>query len=338
MPLSKGEIYWRDHQIWLQECGYILRPPAGSTLGSRIQRSIASYGAFNGRPQAHLKEVHPDEAYVFEYFSLLELASNPRNHYIPLLVKLLAPDNEDKLIFLMKLMRPHDSPRFDPFGDVGLKFIHHHRVADRYWTDSSANTYPQRLQRLDGQHLFPHGFHPQVQGLKPEEFRHAKYYTRTQRPVKYYPIDFGLSHKFAPGEIPHTYIIEGGDGSPSEFGTVEERRDLSIRHKLVDPFPTDIYYVGNMIRRWFLDAIGLRPKFGFDFIRPLVADMVQDDAAKRPTIDEVVFRFAEIQRVEAAPRVVKKSDFRFNLPRMLAHWVPGRVGYGPWRYANPCDP
>ncbi|KAJ6555372.1 hypothetical protein DFH09DRAFT_923992, partial [Mycena vulgaris] len=300
------------------------------------------------------RDVHSEEAFIFEYFSSPELTSDPRNHYIPLLAQLSPPDDEDKLIFLMKLMRPsrtlrtsRSSSQFSSSLFQGLQFMNHHRVAHRcvfvplswrYWTDSSANTYPQRLQRLDGQHLFPHGFHPQVQGLKPEEFRHAKYYTRTQRPVKYYPIDFGLSHKFAPGEIPHTYIIEGGDGSPSEFGTVEERRDLSIRHKLVDPFPTDIYYVGNMIRRWFLDAIGLRPKFGFDFIRPLVADMVQDDAAKRPTIDEVVFRFAEIQRVEAAPRVVKKSDFRFNLPRMLAHWVPGQVGYGPWRYASACDP
>ncbi|KAJ6555386.1 hypothetical protein DFH09DRAFT_1318180 [Mycena vulgaris] len=64
------------------------------------------------------KEVHPDEAYVFEYFSSLELASDPWNHCIPLPVKLSPPDDEYRLIFVMKLMRPHDSPRFDTFGDV----------------------------------------------------------------------------------------------------------------------------------------------------------------------------------------------------------------------------
>ncbi len=31
-------------------------------------------------------------------------------------------------------------------------------------------------------------------------------------------------------------------------------------------------------------------------MEPLVADMVQDDPTKRPTMDEVVTRFAEIRR------------------------------------------
>jgi hypothetical protein len=26
MRLKDREIYWRDHQVWLQECGYMLRP------------------------------------------------------------------------------------------------------------------------------------------------------------------------------------------------------------------------------------------------------------------------------------------------------------------------
>ena len=35
---------------------------------------------------------------------------------------------------------------------------------------------------------------------------------------------------------------------------------------------------------------------GFQFIQPLITDMVQEDPAKRPTMDEVVTRFAEIDR------------------------------------------
>lgn len=38
-----------------------------------------------------------------------------------------------------------------------------------------------------------------------------------------------------------------------------------------DPFPTDIYYLGNMIRQNCLTANGLR------FMEPLVGDMVQAD-------------------------------------------------------------
>jgi hypothetical protein len=34
---------------------------------------------------------------------------------------------------------------------------------------------------------------------------------------------------------------------------------------------------------------------GFDFIKPLIADMTQEDPAKRPTMNEVVTRFSEIK-------------------------------------------
>ncbi|KAJ6496883.1 hypothetical protein DFH09DRAFT_1103512 [Mycena vulgaris] len=58
--------------------------------------------------------------------------------------------------------------------------------------------------------------------------------------------------------------------------------------------------------------------------------MVQDDPAKRLTIDEVVARFDEIRAGLSSwklrSRVVKKSDFRFNIPRILSHWFR-RVGY-----------
>lgn len=37
-----------------------------------------------------------------------------------------------------------------------------------------------------------------------------------------------------------------------------------------------------------------KAKLGIGFMEPLVADMVQDDPAARPTIDEVVARFEKI--------------------------------------------
>ncbi|KAL4244331.1 hypothetical protein ABKN59_010146 [Abortiporus biennis] len=56
------------------------------------------------------------------------------------------------------------------------------------------------------------------------------------------------------------------------------------------PLPTDIYYLGNMIRMNFL-----RRMHGFGFMKELIEDMVQDDPKKRPTIDEVAKRFEIIQ-------------------------------------------
>ncbi|KAJ6522550.1 hypothetical protein DFH09DRAFT_938326, partial [Mycena vulgaris] len=277
------------------------------------------------------QELHPDEANIFKYSSSKELASDPRNHCIPLLSVLSPPDDDGRLVLVMKLMRQHDRPRFDTFGEVmeffrqafeGIQFMHHHPSLIPA-PNSDCNGYNIMM---DGQHLFPYGFHPRFQDMKPDKVETPTHYTRTQRPVKYYIIDFGLSRKFQEGEVPRTYIIEGGDSSPPEFGTIPERVDSAIPHKLLDPFPTDIYYLGNMIRRNYLDTA----KFGFELMRPLVSDMVQDDPAKRLTIDEVVARFDEIRAGLSSwklrSRVVKKSDFRFNIPRILSHWFR-RVGY-----------
>lgn len=69
----------------------------------------------------------------------------------------------------------------------------------------------------------------------------------------------------------------------------------------------------------------LEGRHGFEFMRPLVQDMVQDDPTKRPTMDEVVTRFDAIQkglswwklRSRVSPR---KDDFLTSFPHMIGHW------------------
>jgi len=62
-----------------------------------------------------------------------------------------------------------------------------------------------------------------------------------------------------------------------------------------DPFATDIYYLGNLIRLYFLDGDEFVPKInGFEFMRPLVNDMVADNPEERPNIDECVARLDDI--------------------------------------------
>ena len=74
----------------------------------------------------------------------------------------------------------------------------------------------------------------------------AKHYTRTRFPVKYFFIDFGLSRKYDPANgPPRSYPIRGGDKSVPEF-----KKSLDP----CDPFPTDIYYLGNVIRTVFLEV------------------------------------------------------------------------------------
>lgn len=111
----------------------------------------------------------------------------------------------------------------------------------------------------------------------------AKHYTRTTRPVKYYLIDFGLSRRYAADDIsPFEVQIPGGDRTVPEFRTGDG--------EVCNPFPTDIYYVGNMIREHFLQKLP-----GFEFMAPLIADMMQEDPRKRPTVDENVDRFQQLR-------------------------------------------
>jgi hypothetical protein len=101
---------------------------------------------------------------------------------------------------------------------------------------------------MDARPLYPNGYHP-IQTFRNRNFRgSAKYYTRTERPPRYFLIDFGLSRRYDPKDGPPLELpIRGGDKTVPEFQ--EEGYD-----KPSDPFATDIYYVGNMIKENFLDV------------------------------------------------------------------------------------
>ena len=90
-------------------------------------------------------------------------------------------------------------------------------------------------------------YHPTVT-WKTRDFQgEAKHSTRTMSPVKYYFIDFGLSRKYNPEEgPPREHPIRGGDKTVPEF--------QNWNGELVDPFPTDIYYLGNMMKTWVLEV------------------------------------------------------------------------------------
>src|ERR1700678_3157383 len=73
---------------------------------------------------------------------------------------------------------------------------------------------------------------------KPDLSGAAKFYTRTQRPSKYFIIDYGMSRRYEPGENP----LE-----PTIFpdGKTEG---------LQNPFHVDVYLAGDLVRETFLDV------------------------------------------------------------------------------------
>jgi hypothetical protein len=105
---------------------------------------------------------------------------------------------------------------------------------------------------FDASRMYPNGFHP-VKIDRNRNFQGtAETYTRTQRPPIYYFIDFGLSRQYASRDALDE-PVRGGDKSAPEHRS--QRR--------CNPFRTDIYYIGNLVRQEFMKVCPLLPKFPF---------------------------------------------------------------------------
>ena len=99
---------------------------------------------------------------------------------------------------------------------------------------------------MDGEAMFPEGWNAVRGYLTPRGEKHSTIYTRTQRPPRYYFIDFGLSRCFDPSDSnPLAEPIVGGDKTVPEFLTDREA---------FNPFHTDIYYLGNMIQEFVIQV------------------------------------------------------------------------------------
>ena len=96
---------------------------------------------------------------------------------------------------------------------------------------------------FDPSGMYPNGFHP-VKIDRNINFKGtAKAYTRTQRPPRYYFIDLGLSRKYSSRDAKDE-PLRGGDKSAPEHRSRQR----------CNPFHTDIYYIGNLVRQEFMKA------------------------------------------------------------------------------------
>ncbi|KAG5652091.1 hypothetical protein H0H81_006310 [Sphagnurus paluster] len=142
--------------------------------------------------------------------------------------------------------------------------------------------------------------------------------SRTKRPVKYYFIDFDLSRMYEPEEHRLETPPWGGDKTVPEF--------LIPNPEPCDPFPVDVYCLGNAIRRSFLDGYEefFVAQTGLEFMRELITDMVKDDPKARPTMAEVVERFDKIVQGLSSWRLrspVVRVDKRLGFFGSAAHWI-----------------
>ncbi|RPD57478.1 hypothetical protein L227DRAFT_613500 [Lentinus tigrinus ALCF2SS1-6] len=304
--LDSIEIWWRDHQEWLAEKGYMLRPryrpgwkPSWANDAyirafeegvSPVLIDVLDATRVSDNSLVALKRVrnqfNPYEIEIAQYLYSETLRSDPRNHTVPILEVFPVPDDPQITLIVMPFLRPCDDPGFYTLGEAisfvkqvleGLQYMHELHVAHR---DGKAGNI-----MYDPRPLFPDMYHP-VERYRSRDWKgRAKYSTRTECPVRYYFIDFGLSRRYDPKNgPPREYPILGGDKTVPEF--------TNWNGEPLDPFPTDIYYIGNMIRHTII-----APYKGFEFLVPLVKDMIQTDPSKRPTIQEVSRRFEELVKV-----------------------------------------
>ena len=99
---------------------------------------------------------------------------------------------------------------------------------------------------MDPRPLYPEMYHPAMISYKLTWDGSAKRSRRVKHPVKYYLIDFGLSRKYDPEDpSPLELPIFGGDKTVPEFQQFDEP---------CNPFRTDIYYIGSLIRMCFFKA------------------------------------------------------------------------------------
>ena len=98
---------------------------------------------------------------------------------------------------------------------------------------------------MDATNLYIDPFHPVDEQMKRDFSGFARFKTRTERPPKYYLIDFGLSRRYNSIVNALDLPVWGGDKQVPEF--VEYDRPHN-------PFPTDVFYIGNAIKKDFLDV------------------------------------------------------------------------------------
>ena len=134
--------------------------------------------------------------------------------------------------------------------------MHEHRVAHRLvlslalWSLSVDLVSPSDCSSsnimMDPSRLYIDAFHPASPLTKRDFSGYARYKTQTERPPKYFLINFGLSRRYddsivKPMEVP----IWGGDKEVPEFQN---------SNAPCDPFATDVFYIGNTIKKQFVEV------------------------------------------------------------------------------------
>ncbi|KAH9834123.1 kinase-like domain-containing protein [Rhodofomes roseus] len=301
--LYPHERAWRNRQPFLESHGYMLRPrlrpgwtPSWRTSGEHpLDAEDTNYihpfphltdaTRISDGKLVSIKRVFSNsvEVKIATYLRNPLFEKDTRNHCVPILDLFQDDKNASISYMVMPFLRWFDRPSFDSVDDVldlgeqlleGLVFLHEHGIAHR---DCS---YTNLM--MDATPLFPDGFHPLRNTLKPDGKTAAWPNSRSHFPVKYYFIDFGISVQIPPDVQPKLAV--GGDGrdqAPPELSD-----DVPY-----DPFKLDVFILGNVFRKNFYDTLS-----NVGFLRPIWQSMTQPDPLERPSPAEALQQWQQMRR------------------------------------------
>ncbi|RPD57479.1 hypothetical protein L227DRAFT_613501 [Lentinus tigrinus ALCF2SS1-6] len=296
--LTEEEEWWRDNSYFLEYKSYFLRrryqprwEPSWKNYPNRHPSEFEDWhrhentAIIDARRMVNryprlvaLKRINKsEELFLIDWLYSPVNRRDPRNHTVQVLDKW---QMDDRSVLAMPLLRPCDDPAWDTVGEVvsflkqvfdGVEFMHEKNVAHRDIKASSI--------MYDPLHMYYEGFyHPLLRDRNYELTGKAKHRTRTDQPVKYFFVSFGKANRYWDTTRPRESPLLDRKMTLGELQHLDDRP--------VDPFKTDIYALGKMVRTTVL------MKFkGVSFLAPLVKDMLQDNASKRPTAPDVVRRF-----------------------------------------------
>ncbi|KAL5513542.1 hypothetical protein ACEPAH_3941 [Sanghuangporus vaninii] len=286
--LSRGyQLRPRFHPGWIPTWrGTNLSPVACEDVIVHYSESVIDSKRLQDGIIVAIKRIppHTTEAKIACMLSTPERLEEPMNHCVPVydhFPDIRSPNGGSFIV--MPFLRAFNEPPFVYVDEVvdfvrqtleGLVYIHSQNVAHRDLSDGNI--------MMDGRVMYgKKGFHPSDQDMtaadvmivaKPKTRRDAGF-------VKYYFTDFGISTLFDDPSKPRSVV-----GNRAQDLEVPELNNIIP----YDPFPVDVFTLGNVFKRHFLDKYS-----NVDFLSTVCSAMTEQIPRLRPSAVDALTVFQQ---------------------------------------------